>query len=197
MPIAFYAPLKPPHHQVPSGDRQMGRLLLLGLERAGFAPALASSLRIYLPKGDEGLDDLQATADIEVQRLLAAYGSGAETRPQLWFTYHSYYKSPDLIGPAIARDLQIPYVTAEASHAPKRADGPWAKAHRINQDVLRNANLNFYFTERDHQGLTNLLADESKVYPLPPFLDVDLIPERTAWQTGTSNPARLLTVAMM
>ncbi|MCP5085125.1 MAG: glycosyltransferase family 4 protein [Alphaproteobacteria bacterium] len=197
MPIAFYAPLKPPNHQVPSGDRQMGRLLLLALERAGFAPALASSLRIYLPKGDEGLGDLQAAVDAEVQRLLTAYGSSPETAPQLWFTYHSYYKSPDLVGPAVARALQIPYVTAEASHAPKRADGPWAKAHRINQDVLRRADLNFYFTERDRQGLTNLLGGESKVHPLPPFLDVDLIPERTVWQTGTSTPARLLTVAMM
>ena len=147
MPIAFYAPLKPPNHEVPSGDRQMGRLLLLALERAGLSPKLASELRIYLSKGDAGLDGLQAAAEAEVQRLLAAYESGAEPAPQLWFTYHSYYKSPDLLGPAIARRLQIPYVTAEASHAPKRAGGPWAIGHDGAEAAIRAADaiigLNF------------------------------------------------------
>jgi len=35
MRLAFYAPLKPPDHPVPSGDRRISRLLIQALERAG------------------------------------------------------------------------------------------------------------------------------------------------------------------
>ena len=44
--LAFYAPMKPPDHPVPSGDRQIARLTLTALERAGFAPRLVSRLRV-------------------------------------------------------------------------------------------------------------------------------------------------------
>ena len=35
MRVAFYSPLKPPDHPVPSGDRRMARLLIQALELAG------------------------------------------------------------------------------------------------------------------------------------------------------------------
>ena len=35
MRIAFYAPMKPPNHPVPSGDRTMARLMMAALELAG------------------------------------------------------------------------------------------------------------------------------------------------------------------
>ncbi len=197
MTIAFYAPLKSPDHPVPSGDRQMARLLMAALRQAGYDPQSASSLRGYLPKGDGGLEALQAAAQEEVQRLLDAYASNAAKSPDLWFTYHPYYKSPDLIGPQIAGALGVPYVTAEASHANKRAQGPWARAHRHNQEALERADLNFYFTPRDREGLVNLTGRDSKVCPLPPFLDVQHIPARAVWETCSDDPIRLLTVAMM
>lgn len=197
MPIAFYAPLKSPDHPVPSGDRQMARLLMAALERAGYAPRAASSLRGYLPEGDCGLAALKSAAEAEVCRLLDAYRSGALLAPDLWFTYHPYYKAPDLIGPPVARGLNVPYVTAEASHANKRANGPWAEAHRLNQDGLESADLSFYFTERDREGLLHLIDDTRKVSHLPPFTDLAGIPERTQWETGAEGPIRLITVAMM
>jgi hypothetical protein len=45
MRIAFYAPMKPPDHPVPSGDRRMSRLLIAALGRAGHEVELASRLR--------------------------------------------------------------------------------------------------------------------------------------------------------
>ncbi len=194
MSIAFYAPLKSPNHPTPSGDRQMGQLLMLALKRAGFSTTLASELRAYLPKGDSEFGQLQSTAAAEVESLLRAYDSGASEAPRLWFTYHPYYKSPDLIGPAIAKFLQIPYVTAEASHAAKRADGPWAKAHAHNQAALADAHLHLCFTNRDRQGLTSL---SDRLVHLPPFINTALIPERRQWQAHPESPVRLLTVAMM
>ncbi len=197
MSIAFYAPLKSPNHPIPSGDRQMGRLLMLALKRAGFSTTLASELRAYLPKGDCELDRLQTTAAAEVERLLGAYDSGAFEAPRLWFTYHPYYKSPDLIGPVIAKSLQIPYVTAEASHAAKRAAGPWARAHAHNQAALTSARLHLCFTERDKAGLAGLGDTPNNTAHLPPFIDTALIPERTQWRAHSESPIRLLTVAMM
>ena len=49
---------------------------------------------------------------------------GRRPRPDLWFTYHLYYKAPDLVGPLVAGALGIPYAVAEASVAHKRAGKP-------------------------------------------------------------------------
>ena len=52
MRIAFYAPLKPPDHPVPSGDRRMAQLLFEALRLAGHEPFLVSRLRSYDGSGD-------------------------------------------------------------------------------------------------------------------------------------------------
>src|ERR1041384_5756112 len=52
MRIAFYAPLKPPDHPVPSGDREIARLFLAALRRAGHEPFLASRMRSFDGAGD-------------------------------------------------------------------------------------------------------------------------------------------------
>ena len=45
MHVAFYAPMKPPDHPVPSGDRRMARLLMQALAHAGHRVVLASRFR--------------------------------------------------------------------------------------------------------------------------------------------------------
>jgi hypothetical protein len=45
MRIGFYAPLKPPDHPVPSGDRRIARLFVEALRLAGHMPFVASHLR--------------------------------------------------------------------------------------------------------------------------------------------------------
>ena len=61
----------------------------------------------------------------ECERLLADWRADPELPlPELWLTYHLYYKAPDWLGPAVRAALGIPYVVAEASVAPKRAGGP-------------------------------------------------------------------------
>ena len=52
MRVAFYAPLKPPDHPVPSGDRRMAGLLVEALTRAGHEVELASRLRSRDGAGD-------------------------------------------------------------------------------------------------------------------------------------------------
>jgi hypothetical protein len=154
-PVAFYAPLKSPDHSSPSGDRTMARLLLKALRAGGFAPNVASHLRTHDGKGDRGFQE-QARRDAvaEADRLIAHFQSLPDgQRPVLWFTYHVYYKAPDWVGPVVADALGIPYVVAEASRAPKRADGPWALGHDGAERALDRADLIFTMTGKDRPAL--------------------------------------------
>jgi len=172
--IAFYAPLKSPSHQTPSGDRRMGRLLIAALEAAGHAVGLASDFRSFEGAGDAGLQKvIEAAAKTEADHLLATYGAAKpEELPEIWFTYHLYYKAPDLLGPVIAAALDIPYVVAEPSYAPKRAGGPWDRGHRQTGEAISAAHAVLCLTRLDMACVTPLIGQKERLYHLPPFLDV-------------------------
>ena len=70
MRIAFYAPLKAPDHPVPSGDRQMSRLLIAALRHAGYEVEVASALRAYMSEPSvNALSSLAERACAEIARL--------------------------------------------------------------------------------------------------------------------------------
>lgn len=173
MRIAFYAPLKAPTHGVPSGDRRVAGLLVAALAQAGHRVELVSTFRSYDRDGNrERQAALRAQGMALGEQLAQAWRAGpADARPALWFTYHVYYKAPDWIGPAASRALGIPYVIAEASHAPKRAGGPWAIGHEGSADAIRQAALLFAPTRHDIPCLRTLLGSDERIRPLPPFLD--------------------------
>ena len=102
MRIAFYAPLKPPDHPVPSGDRRVARLLIAALRRAGHERELASHLRSY--DGRPAIRPAQAARRGRrlAERLIARWRADPAAAPELWFTYHLYYKAPDWLGPAVS-----------------------------------------------------------------------------------------------
>lgn len=194
--IAFHAPLKAPDHDVPSGDREMARLMLRALARAGFAPSLATGFASFDAAGDSAFQSAcSSAARREVERLVAAFRAvPAAARPRLWFTYHAYYKAPDLIGPAVADALAIPYVVAEGSHAAKRATGPWAAWHAACERALRRADLHLLLNPADRAGL-EALAPRGLI-EMAPFLDpADWPAPEPAREHG--GPARLLAVAMI
>ena len=193
MHILFHAPLKPPGHPVPSGDRTMARSLIRLLEKAGHRVSVASDLRTYLKQPDD-LAALKRLAADEISRLIKTY-SHPKVRPDLWLTYHNYYRAPDLIGPDCAQGLGIPYVLAEASHAAKRADSEWAVAHRAAEHATQRADIHLCLTEVDRTGLETILP-EDRLADFPPFIDVGAfagLPVRT----GHEGELRLVTVAMM
>src|SRR5215204_2602899 len=136
--IAFHAPLKQPGHPTPSGDREVARLFLRLFQALGFDAEVASELRTFDVAGDGAFQARTlAAAEGEVARLAASLcARPAQERPALWFTYHVYYKAPDLIGPRIARALSIPYVVAEGSRAGKRSSGPWRLWHEAAEAAL-------------------------------------------------------------
>ena len=206
MRIAFYAPMKPPDHPLPSGDRQVGRLLMAAMSLAGHDVALASRFRSWEGKGDEAAQvDLREQGLCDAERLIANNESAPATaRPELWFTYHLYYKAPDWIGPRVAKALSIPYIVAEASVAYKRAGGPWDLGHRNVLEALVQASAVITLNPAD----ADCLPDPGKLRFLTPFLDPTPYGkahgERAQHRQGLArrldldpNQPWLLTVAMM
>src|SRR5579863_8807506 len=173
MRLAFYAPLKPPTHPTPSGDRRMARLLVRALEEAGHQVELASEFRSREPAGDPARQSaIAAEAAREAERLIATYTAlPPETRPKAWFTYHVYYKAPDWIGPQVAAALSIPYLVAETSLAPKRAGGPWAIGHEATLAAIGAAERLFVINPADRPCLAKAVGDPARLVDLPAFLD--------------------------
>ena len=208
MRIAFYAPLKAPDHATPSGDRRMANLLLAALAVAGHAPETVSRLRSFEGEGDAARQaEIRAAGARESAALIARYRAmPTDRRPGAWFTYHLYHKAPDWLGPAVSDALGIPYVVAEASFAPKRADGPWAEGHAAAGAAIARADAVLSLSSDDAECLRALLrARPDRLVPLRPFLDATLCRAdrqaaraRLAAVHGLDPEAPwLLTVAMM
>ncbi|WP_430475275.1 glycosyltransferase family 4 protein [Thalassospira lucentensis] len=173
MQVAFYAPLKPVDHPVPSGDRLMARMLCDALKHAGMEVHVASRLRSRVADGNVMQQARLAEMGTKLAaRLLRQYQSGFRPRPDIWFTYHLYYKAPDWIGPIVANALDIPYVVAEASFAPKRASGRWGQSHAAVETALRHADAVFSLNRADMECLYPI-CDSGSVHFLPPFTQVE------------------------
>ncbi|MET4805716.1 glycosyltransferase [Limibacillus sp. MBR-115] len=206
MKVAFYAPMKPPDHPVPSGDRHMARLLISALERSGHDVTLASRLVSRDGRGDALRQArLQRLGSELAERLLRRYARAPRDQlPELWLTYHLYYKAPDHLGPKVSKALGIPYMVAEASVAPKRAGGPWDLGHRAVLSALGAAKGAITLNPADAGCLDPALPQ----LLLPPFLDpqpyeaargMRSAHRKTVAERFGMNPEKtwLLTVAMM
>lgn len=189
--------MKPPDHPVPSGDREMARNLMAALRGQGHDVEIASRVVSYsTAPALERLGQLKRDASAEQKRLLAIWRACAGA-PDLWLTYHPYYKSPDLLGPNVCAALRIPYLTAEASYAGKRGRDAWAPFQAEVVHGLRMAAVNFAITAQDHEGLSRLLGPQGRVTRLPPFIDT----ARFAGLAPAARPpgaaAEIICVAMM
>ncbi|MEK0083441.1 glycosyltransferase family 4 protein [Benzoatithermus flavus] len=173
MHIAFHAPLKPPDHPVPSGDRRMARAFMDLLVSLGHEVELASRFRSYDRTGDERRQERLARIGRELaRRLVRRYrGRPPEMLPGLWFTYHLYHKAPDWLGPVVSTALRIPYVVAEASVAPKQAAGPWAIGFAASRAAIARADLVLAMTDQDRAGLASVVSGPGRLHLFPPFLD--------------------------
>ena len=133
MRVALHTPLKPPDSPVPSGDREMARGLRRLLERLGHAVVVPHQSRVApgVPPADAHIA-LERRARAQASRLIRKWRALPAHHPErfdLWFTYHCYYRKPDWLGPIVTHALGVPYVIAEASHAPRRAQGPTRIGH--------------------------------------------------------------------
>ncbi len=187
MRIAFYAPMNLPDEATPSGDRLIARQIWRGLEALGHEVVLASRLKAWATT-PAALGALKTKAAEEVARL--------HDEPfDAWFTYHVYYKAPDLIGSWVARARGIPYFVAEASLSPKRMDGPWAEHSASVREALALADAIFSMSPRDYPAL--VAAGLETLVPLAPWVDAKAWAPAKPKPAPRGGPLRLLTTAMM
>jgi glycosyltransferase involved in cell wall biosynthesis len=196
--IAFYAPLKPPDHPTPSGDREIARLVLKALASGEHNVEVVSRFRTFDRKGDR-----------ERQLRLRSIGARLAERvarklertldPQLWLTYHVHHKAPDLLGPAVSAALRIPYGIVEASIAPRQREGPWAVGYADALTSILAADAIVSLNPVDVPELSLARGQDVASDLLPAFIDVeDLVAQRPRRATISSNAgAQLITVAMM
>lgn len=195
--IAFYAPLKPPGHPIPSGDREIARNLVKALKLAGYRVILPTETISYQKRPSSALfAERKALCEAEASRLMDDWSRRPTEAPDLWFTYHPYCKSPDWIGPPVARALDIPYVTAEACRTRQATDADWAEARAAVQAAVRGAAVNFCLKPSDRAYLASFLPDMESVIPLAPFIDeADM--KRVPPIPRDGSPPVILAVGMM
>jgi glycosyltransferase involved in cell wall biosynthesis len=149
----------------------MARLLMAALRRAGHDVALAARLRSRDGDGDPARQArLERVGAALAARFVRHCGNGRAAPPDLWFTYHLYYKAPDFVGPAVADALGIPYVLAEASLAEKRREGPWRLGHAATLAAIRRADAVIGLNSADRAGLASALAAPARWHGLKPFI---------------------------
>lgn len=193
MRAIFYAPIADPDAGVASGVQRMGMLMRQALRVAGIDVHTPRLPRAYEGKGDAAAQrNIRQRAEDAASALLGAIQEGSEPKPDLWFSYHVYYKSPDWIGPKVAQTLGIPYLIAEGSHAPKRAGGPWALGHDGTTRALQAADRLLAMTSFDRFCLDQIAP--GRVRDLKPFIDIAPYQARSF---SLRDAPHLLAVAMM
>lgn len=201
MRVVLHTPLKPPDSAVASGDREMGRGFTRLLRRLGHSVIMPPLSRVApgVPPFERHLA-LQRCARAQAGRLIARWRTLPVRHPErfdLWFTYHCYYRKPDWLGPIVTRALDIPYVIAEASHAPRRAQGPTRLGHRAVEHALAAADLVLCVNPRDVPGVKARLRPGAHQRWLPPFIDTRPLRAAAGRQRPVNDVPVLLSVGMM
>lgn len=201
MRVLLHTPLKPPDSPTPSGDREMARGLARLLRRIGHRVVMPALSRVPpgVPAASAHLA-LERRARAQAARLIARWRTLPEGHPErfdLWFTYHCYYRKPDWLGPLVTRSLGIPYVIAEASHAPRRAQGPTRLGHRAVERALAAADIVLTVNPRDLAGVRARLRPGAHQLRLPPFIDTVPFQAAARARPARKGPPVMLSVGMM
>ena len=162
MNIAYYMPFKPMGHKNPSGDLITGTELYNHLSEKNNSVEVASRLRCrwiyYQPR-------IWLEFLLEKKRILKKY---SKKKPDIWLTYHSYYKAPDLLGMYCSRKLGIPYVIFQGIYSTKRRKKLKSfPGFILNKKVLLSADHIFTNKKRDYKNLKRILSEKHLTYIAP------------------------------
>jgi glycosyltransferase involved in cell wall biosynthesis len=165
--IAFFCPNKPLSHAHPSGDLTIARDLYHALNHMGHECREIVAFRTrWFWKSPEGW--FRA-----VTSFLEAYRNVRQFRPDLWLTYHSYYKSPDIFGPFISCLLGIPYVIFQPMYSTRRRKAAATRVgFTLNRLALKAASHAVTNNLNDLEALGRILRPEKITY-----LPSGIIPE--------------------
>ena len=200
MKVAFYAPVKPPDHPIPSGDRLIGQNIIKALKMGGADVDVASRYISYSKRdSDDILTEKKRRALEETNRIIDQYSTSP---PDLFLTYHPYCKAPDWIGPGVTEAFQIPYVTVEAAHTGQGFENGgdrWKNWRNEAQTEFSKADLHLCFKPTDKDYLREKLGPDTPVDDIPIFIDTEFqkplsISHPSHWRP---NVPVIFTAAMM
>jgi len=163
MRIAFCTPFKPLDHPRPSGDVMIARGIHDYLQRKGHEllrpPHFETTWCYWRPRRWPAL--LQAA--LRTKRFLH------EARPDVWLTYHTYDKAPDILGPWLAAQ-QTAYAIFSGAYAPVRGRRlRYRPGFLLNRKALLAAGHVFVKERWDYDDVAGLLGPEGVTY-VPPCL---------------------------
>lgn len=197
MRIAYYPTFRALDHPRSSGLVSIARDVVAAMEAEGhevMVPLNRTTEWIFLrPREWPG-------ALIDVWK---AYRAVQRSRPDCWFTYHTYYRGPDPFGPFLAAHHRLPYFILAGSYATKyrKRLKTWAGFH-LNRMALERADAVFVNKLRDVENLGRLLPPERIVYIRPGIRTANfpLNPElgaATRARLGLDGKLVIVTAAMM
>lgn len=187
MKIAFYCPFKPVDHPNPSGDREIARGIRdFFLEQgAQVLPLSDFRSRLFFRSPLGWARWLRA--------LWKAYLLARRERPDIFFTYHLYYKAPDPIGYLLALWFRRPYYVFEGMYARKaRRWGFWV-GYLFSRGALSHARLIFSDKTEDASYLKEWFPPQKIIY-LPPSVDLSIFGRANRSATRARLGLRLPTI---
>lgn len=160
--IGYYTPFKPLGFHLPSGDLTIATGLKDFLEGCGHRLLHPSQLRARWIFWKPWLWPLL------VRDRRRALRSLRQEEASLWLTYHAYYKSPDIIGPWVCRQLGIPYVIFQGIYSTKRRKNiRTLPGFILNRRSLLQANHIFSNRKEDIRNLRRIIRDDRLTYIAP------------------------------
>jgi len=188
MRICFYAPFKPLYHPNPSGDLIIATGLFDFLQKQGHELLIASTLRSRWIYWKPWLFPILLKERIATRKRVRDFA------PDIWLTYHSYYKSPDLLGPGICREMNIPYTLFQAIYSTKRQRKlTTAPGFYLNRRALLAAGHLFTNRENDLENLRRIISSDKLSYIKPGIFPEQFLFNKEArlqmhkkWDSGKS-----------
>ena len=196
MNICFHAPFKPLGHPDPSGDLVIGTGLYDFLSNRGHSLWAVSSLRCRWIYWKPWLIPQM------IKEIRRARKAVQREKPDIWLTYHSYYKAPDVLGPLVCHQMQIPYTIFQGVYATKRKKVfKTLPGFFLNTRALSAAQHVFTNKKKDLINLERILDSKKRTYVAPgifthefSYSAKDRRHFRTKWEVG-DDPV-VLTAAM-
>ena len=190
-------PFKPFGHKNPSGDLITGMELHDFLSKNNHEVEIASTLRsrwLYL----------KPWKFFNVARERDRVTSAQKSSPaDIWLSYHTYYKAPDLLGPICSSRLSIPYVIFQGIYSTKRKRSlKTFPGFLLNRTALQAAQVVFTNKKTDEHNLKRLLPEERVKYISPGLIpdqfNFDLVARRALKEQWSVGERRVvMTTAML
>ncbi len=162
MHIAFYTPFKPLNHHHPSGDLVIAKGLCTYISEKGHGVWQAGPLRArwiyWKPWRLIGI----------IREYQRAVRQVLQNHIDLWLTYHTYYKAPDVLGPLVTQKRHIPYVIFQGIFSTKRRRHlkTWP-GFMLNKRALDAATHVFSNRREDWINLGRIVPPERLTYIRP------------------------------